>query len=69
MKKSKTFDCVRMKDDIQEELLSQWQGLSDAEVVQKIRSGLDTSDSPLAAWWRHLNMTQPTAPRPSAVAH
>ncbi len=38
--------------DIQEALLSQWTGMSDAEVIQKIKRDLHTSDSPVAVWWR-----------------
>lgn len=67
MKKHKTFDCVRMKDQIQEKLLSEWTGISDADLVQKIKRDLDASDSPLAAWWRHLDSAQYTPSRRSSI--
>ena len=69
MKERKTFDCVRMKDEIQNTLLSQWEGMSDTEVIQKIRGDLDTSDSLVAAWWRDLQHTRRPDSQRSAVAH
>lgn len=51
----KDFDCVKMKDEIQQKLLSQWKGLSDAEIKQRIRQDLATSESPIAVWWRGLD--------------
>jgi len=41
--KKKDFDCVAMKDDIQRRLLSDWQGMDDAQVVRAIRKNLNES--------------------------
>jgi hypothetical protein len=69
VRKQKTFDCVRMKDDIQEPLLSQWEGMSDAEVIRTINRDLDTSESPVAVWWRSIERKHSAVSRASAVAH
>ena len=55
MKKPKDFDCVEMKNAIQRELLEQRAGLSDQEVRARIRHDLETSQSPIARWWRSIN--------------
>ncbi len=55
MSKAKGFDCVEMKNAIQRELLEQWAGLSDQEVRDRMRHHLETSQSPIARWWRSIN--------------
>ena len=55
MSKAKDFDCVEMKNAIQQELLKQRAGLSDEEVRVRIRHELETSQSPIARWWRSIN--------------
>lgn len=52
--KTKTFDCIAMKDRIQAELLREWEGLSDAEIRIRIQHDLETSDTPVARWWRRI---------------
>jgi len=54
MKKTKEFDCVRMKDEIQARLTRQWRGLTDEEIRERIRRKLATSQSPIAKLWRKL---------------
>ena len=54
MNKSKRFDCVAMKDEIQQRLLAEWRGKADAAVVQRIRADLRRSTSTMGTWWRRL---------------
>ena len=54
MKLAKKFDCVKMKDDIQAKLAKEQEGLSDEEIDRRRRQWLETSDDPLARWWRSL---------------
>ena len=54
MKKVKKFDCVKMKNDIQAKLAKEQEGLSDEEISRRRRQWLETSDDPLARWWRSL---------------
>jgi len=58
-----------MKDDIQETLLSQWTGMSDAEVIRKIKRDLHTSDSSVAVWWRNIEKKRPAVSHTPAAAH
>ena len=67
MKERKTFDCVRMKDELQAKLLSDWQGLSDVQIIEKMRIDLDTSGGPLAKLWRRLERSE-CAESPRSVA-
>ena len=62
MKKVKKFDCVKMKNDIQAKLAKEQEGLSDEEISRRRRQWLETSDDPLARWWRSLgSRTEPKA--------
>ena len=45
MKKDKEFDCVEMKNEIQRKLQAEWQGLTDEELIQRIRKDIEESDS------------------------
>jgi len=67
MNKKKDFDCVAMKDQIQQELLAEWQGMSDEEIARRIRTDLQESQSPLAKWWR-ARSTEQKAPVVEAAA-
>jgi hypothetical protein len=58
MNTEKTFDCVKMKDGIQQKLQSRWQGLSGPELVERIKKDIDESDSPVAEWWRRVEKRQ-----------
>ena len=53
--KSKTFDCVEMKNRIQAELLKETTGLNNAEKAHRRDEWLRTSTDPLAVWWRTMN--------------
>jgi hypothetical protein len=54
MTKAKTFDCVRMKDEIQARLLREWRGLTDEEIQRRSARKLATSQNPIAKLWREL---------------
>jgi hypothetical protein len=51
--KSKTFDCVQMKWDIQQRLQVEEQGLSAAERNRRAELALERSPV-LAKWWREV---------------
>ena len=67
MKKTKKFDCVRLKDKIQARLTRQWRGLTDEEIRERIRQELATSDSPIAQLWRKLPARKEEAPKAAGV--
>lgn len=48
------IDCIRLKDEIQARLRKNWEGLSDAEIRERINRDLDTSEEPIAVWWRRI---------------
>lgn len=48
------IDCIRLKDEIQARLRKSWEGLSDAEIRERIERDLDTSEEPIAVWWRRV---------------
>ena len=52
MRKAKNFDCVRMKDEIHEKLRQEEAGLTDEEIAQRRAQWIETSDDPLAQWFR-----------------
>jgi hypothetical protein len=54
MKADKEFDCVQMKNAIQAKVLEEKRRLGEAEVIRRHRQWLETSDDPLARWWRSL---------------
>lgn len=54
MKKTKRFDCVQMKNEIQVKMLRQYRGMSDGEVQRAMEQELATSDSPVARFWRRI---------------
>ena len=57
----KPFDCVAMKNAIQAKLRKEQEGLTDEEVLRRRREWLETSNDPVARWWRSLQ----GAPLPS----
>ena len=63
----KSFDCVAMKNAIQAKLRQKQEGLTDEEVLRRRREWLDTSDDPVARWWRSLPAA-PLPPQPSGHA-
>jgi hypothetical protein len=54
MNDKKEIDCIRLKDEIQAQLRKNWEGLSDAEIRERINRDLDTSEEPIAVWWRRI---------------
>ena len=54
MKKTKTFDCVEMKNKIQARLAEEYRGLTDEERRRKIAHELASSDDPVARKWRAI---------------
>ncbi len=60
MKIDEHFDCVKMKDELQARLRHEWEGLSDEAIRERIRQRLETSDTPIARWWRRVRARQAT---------
>jgi hypothetical protein len=52
MKNAKSFDCVEMKNAIQAQVHNEYEGLDEHEIARRRRQWLETSDSPVAKWWR-----------------
>ena len=63
--KTKTFDCIAIKDRIQAELLEEQARVGDTEMQRRHREWLQTSDAPLARWWRSLEATRTGASEPT----
>ena len=61
MKKPEDFDCVKVKQQIQERLRDKWEGLDMDGIRRRIEKDLSTSDSPLARWWRSLRPSESRA--------
>jgi len=59
--KEKNFDCVKMKDEIQAKLRKEREGMTDEEIRSAIKNKLETSDIPLAQWWRNIVSRQATS--------
>jgi hypothetical protein len=54
MKVKKEFDCVEMKNEIQQKLSQQRKRMSDAEIEEQMEQKLRTSQSPMAKLWRKI---------------
>jgi|GEM_PF-1549998 len=54
MKTPKHFDCVQMKNDIQEKLQARRGGMTEAQRMADTDRQLDSSDSPMAKLWRDI---------------
>jgi len=50
----KTFECVMLKDGIQQRMLKQMEGLSGVQQRAAIRNSLEKSRSPIGELWRAL---------------
>ena len=61
MKRSAMLRAVEMKNRIQSQLREEQKGLSDEEIERRHRQWLETSDDPLAKWWRSVDRTQPNS--------
>lgn len=53
-RKKKAFDCVEMKREIQRELAEKYEGLTWDQRIEAMQRRLETSNDPLAKWWRSL---------------
>lgn len=58
MNTDEDFDCLKMKDEIQAKLRKKWEGLSGQEIREQIRRSLETSQTPIARWWRRVRDEQ-----------
>ena len=54
MMKNKTFDCVKMKNEIQAKLRQEYDALTPEEIRKRRREKLETSDDLIARKWRRL---------------
>ncbi|MFH1024097.1 MAG: hypothetical protein V1809_12010 [Planctomycetota bacterium] len=54
MKALKSFDCVKMKNDVQARLLKAREGKSDQEVRDILERKLQSSNSPVGRVWKKL---------------
>ena len=48
----KSFDCVQMKNEIQAKLYARRAGMTEAQRRADIEQQLESSNSPIAKWWR-----------------
>lgn len=70
MKQAKTFDCIDMKQAAQAQRAKEYAGLSDQEIAGRIQDELDTSDHPVAVWYRKVMARRPktaSVPRSAQV--
>jgi phosphoglycerol transferase MdoB-like AlkP superfamily enzyme len=63
MKPAKKFDCLRMKEELQDKVQKKWEGLSDEDIRREIHDYLDTSENDLACWWRSIPSPQTSNPK------
>jgi len=67
MMQGKAFDCVKMKEEIHETLRREHAGKSEEQIERERREWLETSDHPLARWWRSIVAAKEAAsPSPGA---
>lgn len=59
MKKTKPFDCVEMKDEIQQRLAREYAGLSPDEKRRRLDAELASSEDSVARKWRALRQRAP----------
>jgi hypothetical protein len=62
--KTKTYDCVAVKNRIQAELLAEKERLGEVEMLQRRKKWLESSENPLAVWWRSSRDSRTQNPRP-----
>ncbi len=58
--KTKTFDCVEMKNRLQAELREQEQRLGPEEIRRRRQHWLATGEDGLARWWRTIPSAVPS---------
>jgi hypothetical protein len=52
--KTKSFDCVKMKDEIHAKMRKEDKTLGKAEAEKRRKMWLDKSNDELARWWRSV---------------
>ena len=67
MKIKKDFDCVEMKNKIQQKLHEQRKGMTDDEIEAQMEQRLRTSQSPVAQLWRRISKKQESSAGSSAI--
>jgi len=55
MNKTKTFDCVEMKQELQSKMSRRLKDVPGKNISEKIQYELEHSDSPMAKFWRERN--------------
>lgn len=55
--KDKKFDCVDLKNRLQEELQEERTRMGEEETNRRFTAWIENSDDPLAAWWRVVSAT------------
>ena len=55
MNKTKTFDCVKMKRELQKKMNERLRNVPGKNISEKIKYDLEHSDSPIARLWREKN--------------
>lgn len=59
MASKKTFDCIAVKDEVQQRRRQQCEGLSDEQIRQRMRETLAASSDPAARKWREIAAAEP----------
>ena len=54
MKTAKAFDCVALKNTIQAQILTEREGMSEADVRALVQRKLETSNTPVGRLWRTI---------------
>lgn len=65
----KGFDCVEMKNRIQQELREQRAGMTDEEIEVQMERELRTSSSTIAQLWRRIEKNNELANSSPAMSH
>jgi len=66
VRKTRKFDCVKMKEQIHAKLDREFRGLTDRQIRERIRRKLATSDNEVARWWREMLAGATAADKPAA---
>ncbi len=59
MKSSKTIHCIQLKDEIQQALLREYEGMTDEQRACAMEQKMASSDSPVAKLWYELASSKP----------
>ena len=67
MVRKKQFDCVEMKNEIQKRLYEERKWMTPQEVREAIEKKLETSQTPVALFWRKIRKKDKTGPEVAAA--